>query len=373
MIWMRLTVKVVSEVQGDNTMARIQYAFGREYLKGWTIKSALREVFQNYIDYGSYDVEVSQAGSSDLVSVTISNDYRPNSLEFLRLGNTSKTDGTSIGHHGEGLKAAFLIFAREDLYFAVNTGRYRLIPVFEKSNVIGETLTIAYAESNVFKTFSTTFHCDKTLYEEFINNIITPKDVLFKDNNYGELLGYHKGKGNIYSGGLFVCNIKGLENSYNIKPTVLKLDRDRSVPNDWDLDYATSKILENYQKHVQELKQPIVHTNYNSREYRFSGTVSEDSVKSIDAVVVKGVGIQYFDNIHQEMINNDKVKKTLDNHPKFKKIKEASYKDKVNDAYRNTIRKKPITLLREFKKDYCENDIAMLIDIDVIIDRLKKK
>ena len=37
-------------------MGIINYGFGKEYLPNWGIKEALREVYQNYLDYGDYTV-----------------------------------------------------------------------------------------------------------------------------------------------------------------------------------------------------------------------------------------------------------------------------------------------------------------------------
>src|SRR5690606_8635983 len=129
-----------------NIMNKIHYAFGKDYLKTWTIKDALRVVFQNYIDYGNYHIETVNTNNKDVIKVIITNDYNPESLEFLRLGNTSKDSGDFIGHHGEGLKAAFLIFARENLPFIIFTTKYRLNAGFEQSEHIGETLYIRYNE-----------------------------------------------------------------------------------------------------------------------------------------------------------------------------------------------------------------------------------
>ena len=72
-------------------------------------------------------------------------------------------------------------------------------------------------------------------------------------------------------------------------------------------------------------------------------------------------------------ITNYNVKQTLDAHPKFQKEREISKKVKYNNRVHETKRKSPITLLKEFKKEYCENNENMIIDIDVIINKLKKK
>jgi hypothetical protein len=55
---------------------KIEYGFGREYLSSWTLKEALREVFQNYIDYGDYDISIGNVDEdNNSVTVRVANDY----------------------------------------------------------------------------------------------------------------------------------------------------------------------------------------------------------------------------------------------------------------------------------------------------------
>jgi len=351
-------------------MNKVQYAFGRDYLESWTIEDALREVFQNYIDYGKYDLKVKDTPNPNIVNVTISNDYNPNSLEFLRLGNTSKSDGKSIGHHGEGLKAAFLIFTRENHYFALDTYHYRLIGGFDRSVAIGESFHITYTSVDFNdKLFKTTFNCPREIYNTFVSNIITKDDILFDDDYYGQLINNNKSTGNIYSGNLFVCNIPNLNYSYNINPEHLSLDRDRRVPYDWDIDRSTSKILEAYNRSKVVVRKPV---NYNSRDYSYVSRLTDEEVKPIKAITVDNK-IQFYDTYHKEVINNQRVKDVLKNHPKFKKDNVTNRKDKFTSARIAAKNKKVITLLNTFKKNYCRDNESADIDIDVIIYKLKKE
>ena len=349
-------------------MEKINYAFSKDYISNWGINEALREIFQNYIDYGHYDVVVNSYENSNNLLIHISNDYKPNNLEFLRLGNSTKTNFDKIGHHGEGLKAAFLIFGREDLYFKVFSNKYCLSPGFDDT-VIGETLYISYEDNNSDdERFVTEFNCPKDIYENFINKLITKDDVLFTHFIYGDLLKSSRTPGDIYCGGLFVCNIKNLQRAYNIKPYKLNLDRDRCVPNDFDLDYATSQILTDY-KRSEDTTTPYVPISFNSREYNYSSYVTENDIKRIDAIKVKD-GIQFYDNVNKEVITNTRIKNALNNHSKFNKIKKLSYKSQLKVKTLDAKRKKTITLIKDFKKNYCNNNIDMSIDVDIIIKRI---
>lgn len=356
-------------------MNKIHYAFGRDYLKSWDIKDALREVFQNYIDFGEYNITSRITDCGDYVSVKIENDYKPDSLEFLRLGNTTKDSGDFIGHHGEGLKAAFLIFTRENIAFNICTHKHILKGNFDISEEIGETFNIEYFENHnksawYSDKFVTNFQCPKDIYDEFIGSIINKDDIEYS-NSYGDILKSNKGIGNIYSGNLFVCHIANLNYSYNIKPKHLELDRDRKAPRDFDIDWVTSQILEDYLKYKEQKDIPFP-INYNARDHSYAGHITEDAIKNIKSVNVDGVR-QYYDTTSKTVINNPRIKQTLDKHPKFKKEIKISQRTKLNNKIRDNRRKSATTLLKEFKKNHCGSNTDMIIDIDVIINKLKKK
>ena len=145
---------------------KIEYGFGRDYLPNWTLTEALREVFQNYIDYGEYKIKSFPTRNTDIIRITVSNNYIPNKLEFLRIGNTDKGDNSeAIGHHGEGLKVAFLIFLREGLFFRIRSKFITLDPNWSTDELIGETLRIDYNDRlSSFNTFTTTFNIPKDIY-----------------------------------------------------------------------------------------------------------------------------------------------------------------------------------------------------------------
>src|SRR6185312_10081790 len=90
--------------------------------------------------------------------------------------------------------------------------------------------------------YTLSFSIFKVDIESFLDSIIKESDVIFSDNYWGEIV--NKPKGNIYSGGLFVATVTNLNKSYNINPAHMELDRDRSVPRAFDVNYAASKLNE---------------------------------------------------------------------------------------------------------------------------------
>ena len=95
----------------------IKFGISENYVPDWTTVNAIREIFQNFIDYGEYTVDV-KCINEDLSWVVLSNDFTPNDLSFLKIGFSDKTSD-KIGGHGEGMKLAGLIFERQGLDFTI--------------------------------------------------------------------------------------------------------------------------------------------------------------------------------------------------------------------------------------------------------------
>lgn len=235
-------------------MNTISYGIGRDYLSSWGLGEALREIFQNYIDYGYYEVYKEDI-ENGLLYIEVTNDYIPNSLEFLKIGKSIKNNKSSIGKHGEGLKMAFLVFLREGLSIKIETNTKIITPKFEEEFEIGEVLKIDYKEKEnnddeiPDDRFKTCFYIKKDIFESFLEGIIEEKDIVFK-NEYGSIV--NKKKGNIYSNGLFVCHLDKFTKSYDIKPEYMPLDRDREVPRQFDVNWYSSRILEDYGKFTSQ-------------------------------------------------------------------------------------------------------------------------
>jgi len=356
-------------------IGNINYGFGREYLSNWTIKEALREVFQNYIDYGKYTITAKDI-DENTIKVIVTNDYKPEKLEFLRIGNSEKNGNEdAIGHHGEGLKMAFLVFLREGYSFKIYNPDLMINARWHNDDMIGETMEIHY-QSNIMSDpklttgFVTKFECSKDIYEEFINDIINEKDIVYTAYN-GTIV--DKPKGNIYSGNLFVCNIPNLSNAYNIKPQFLPLDRDRSIPSNFDIEYYTSQINQSYNNSINNskilAKSNLTTKELEGKDYAYVNSLSDNIV---DQFHVRRVGTKnvYINKIDHEPIQNRRITEILDKHPKFLKLKKASHKVIYLAKQRVAEHKSIKTLLNTFKKNYCVS-VEMIDDINIIINKLK--
>lgn len=280
----------------------IHYGIGKEYLPNWTLKHALREIFQNFLDFGPYSVTTEF--NDDLKLITITNDWKPENLNFLRIGNSKKDNIHAIGKHGEGLKMGFLILLRLGYGSKIITPTYEIYPDYYIDKEVGECFCFRYHHHYLKdQKYTIEFECDAYTYDDFVSGIITEKDVEFTEKNYGQIV--NKPKGNIYSGKLFVASVANLSAAYNINPEHLPLDRDRMVPGAFDTNYSTSKIKEAYGKWTAQ------DTTYSDTSY--ISKIPDEVKKQFKPVMVnKSVEFVSKNELGETVVlQNDNIKRIL--------------------------------------------------------------
>lgn len=335
----------------------IQYGIGKDYLPNWGVNEALREIYQNFLDYGKFKQRVVNTirQDNDWVHVTISNDFVPENLEFFQIGKSMKGDNKeAIGQHGEGLKMAMLVFLRLNYGITVYTKEKNIIPIWGNQNLIGETLGLSVTKNDTGITkFTIKLFLPKAEFDEFNNNMIRESDIIFSHPYHGDIV--NKPVGNLYSGRLFVCHVKNFKKSYNLSPSVLKLDRDRRVPGAFETSYHTSKINQ-----AQE------EFNFVDQDYDDMKYVSEVPKKLYPTIKPKVIGnnIEFVAKVGKEevVIKNESIKSHL---------KEQSYFSKaINGIKKFLVSKMGITeLLINFRKKYCHSTEAQK-DFDIILEKL---
>lgn len=339
--------------QSERYTGTIHYGFGKEYLPKWGIKEALREIYQNFIDYGDYSEEWVIGG--DMVSVKLTNGWAPENLEYLRIGNSRKDNPNAVGHHGEGLKMAFLILLRNGFNSMIFTNRYAVTPEWYRDNEIGDCFSFTYEVHDFYESpYTLEFECGYEDWKAFKDNLIKPEDIIFSHWDFGDLV--DKPAGNIYSGGLFVANLQGIGRSYNIKPQYLPLDRDRCVPQAFDVNYRTSKILE--ASEVMTVKD----LSYSDTTY-----ISSLPANMYDTVKPRKVGNAIEFTIKDEqgkdqIVKNASLKEHLASHGLFQKAiaKLKRFLAKQLGVY---------DMLLEFKKKHVHGTEAKQ-DFDIILERI---
>lgn len=338
----------------------IQYGFGLDYLKSWSIQHALREIFQNYLDYGEYNIITKEEKGTENIIVKISNTYFPTDLEFLRIGNSGKSDDTTtIGQHGEGLKMAFLIFQREGLKIKLRTQAKTFEPT-TYDNELGTCFGIEYYKNEETQaTFDILFTLPKTYYDTFIKTIITKEDIIFECPTYGRIVS--KNKGDIFVGGLFVCHRPNYSRAYDFNPQYITLDRDRAMPSDWDIKWSIRRLL--------ETNKGIRASDIQYDDIEYVDSVQEEEIEKFKPTLVNNVVeftttvVKEDGEIEEVIVKQDYIKSTLRNHNFF-----TATIEKLKSFI---LKKLGVTeMLENYKKAHPMYGDA-LKDFDAIINRSK--
>lgn len=341
-----------------------QYGIGENYLKDWGIKHGLREIYQNFMDYGEFQEEIT-IKKANKVLVSISNDFIPQNFNFLQIGESKKDSPSARGKHGEGLKMAMLIFLRSSLFFSIKTKKDLILPYWSES-FVGKTLAIKFKRTKNLNKFTVSFICDIDIFNDFRNNIITEKDIIFKDNYHGAIV--DKAQGNLYSGGLFVTNLNNLKKAYDLSPDRLSLDRDRRIPSSFEVSYHTSKINEALLRQEEETAK----INFVDQNYDDHAHINYVPIKQLSTIKPKEIlgKIEFVaTEINPEtkeeeevIINNSSIKQYLSNQSIFK-----TTINKIKNFIASKLGLKD--LLLNFRDKYCITSEAKA-DFDVILDRL---
>lgn len=333
----------------------IHYGIGKDYLPNWGIKEALREIYQNFIDYGKYSVTTERV-NKDTISVSITNNYEPTSLEFLRIGTSNKGDNEdALGKHGEGLKMALLIFARIDNHCVITTKTHTYKPIFVNNGGIEDCFAISETKHNSEdSTFGVHYSCSIGLYEEFIKDIITEKDIIFKDDTNGKIV--NRLPGRVYCGGMFVAQVDNLSKAYDIYPRNMELDRDRCVPRSIDVNYHSSKLNSKHEKWN------LTDTSYSDTEH--IDTIPNRIKEQVTPKIIgNGVAFTYKQDGVDKVIENPNINRLLSTDSIFTtivtKLKQAIIKHL--GLY---------DILIEFKRNHVYNDKAVE-DFDIILEQVK--
>lgn len=236
-------------------MSKYELSLTKDYVPGWGLTDAVRELFQNALDQ-----EKQQPGNTmffDYVPSTqilqLGNERSVLHASSLLLGSSSKADDpNTIGQFGEGYKVATLVLTRlgkqVTFYNFGNKEIWR--PRFVKSRKYGAEILTFFTEKSYFRKLR---HEDLIIQIEGITqeeyDEIVETNLHLQDRPLDDLPGacgsilrnpYYKGK--VYVNGLYVCDHDKYEYGYNFNPDAIKLDRDRKLVSDFNLEWLASKM-----------------------------------------------------------------------------------------------------------------------------------
>lgn len=333
----------------------IKYGISMDYVSSWGYKEAIREIVQNFKDYGEYDYIVNDN------FIEYANSYAPSDTNFLKIGFTKKDNPDAVGKHGEGIKMAMLVLHRLNLDITIEAyvgdKSFTLQPVTYEDDMLGTCFGIEYISSELCNPDDTLFIVRVQRapeFDEMEDYFINDDTEVIFESDCGDIVDMPAG--NIYVGGIFVTNYTDVDRSYNIKGGHVDLGRDRNFPSTFDLEYHTGQIVEDYMsENVAEVE------SFSSREVRHLHSLPDEYVKDVEPTMLHGkmkfktkTGLLP-DRLEEAARNNREVQL---------KVK------KLNDTLSK--RKTPEQLLLSFRKQHSSQMYgSSLVDFDAIIEKSK--
>lgn len=241
-------------------MTKYELSLTKDYVPGWTLTDAMRELFQNAIDQ-----EATVPGNTKffeyhhgIESFHIGNKMSVLEPRSLLLGATTKADDpNTIGKFGEGYKIATLVLLRlgKKVTFFNYGAREVWRARFSKSRKYNaEILVFEVDKTFPWKTVpnnNLTIVVEGITSEEYFeiqaSNLHLQEDYKHWTTSYGQILKDPDMAGHMYVNGLYITTNKDFAYGYNFKPDAISLDRDRKLIPDFNLKWTTSQMWAAFQ------------------------------------------------------------------------------------------------------------------------------
>jgi len=296
----------------------IKYGNGLDYIPDWNFEQAYREIIQNFIDYsdeGKYEI------IEDNGYIFICNNFKPDTLEFLRIGFSDKRGTNKRGKHGEGLKMAMLVLHRMgiDSDIAIKHQNILLKPTTYKDDNLGECFGFDKFRNNLWvdentKNYNFIVSFEKTSdFEELNENFfLKDEDIIFNCPS-GRIVNHEKGK--IYVGGIYITQMNDLSYAYDLNPSSVTLGRDRTIPSTFDIEYHCSKINSAYIESKDE-EIELDDLNIDNRDFNYIDSLPEKIIEDVEPQDTQSGNIQFVNiktgktlpsKLNSIFFNNDRI------------------------------------------------------------------
>lgn len=238
-------------------MRKYELSISADYVPEWGIVEAVREFFQNALDEEVRDSSNTMFFSYDRENekLTIGNKHSELDIKSLLLGNTSKNDNPeTIGKHGEGYKIATVVLLRCGKQISFNNycrrevWRPRLVRSRKYDGMLVPTFFVETAavwekvpeHSLLIEIAGVTAE----EYEQIKQSNLHLQKYEKVTTMYGEILTEKRFAGKVYVGGLYICEEPELDIGVNFKPNFVRLERDRSMVDSFDIQWYASRMVE---------------------------------------------------------------------------------------------------------------------------------
>ena len=298
-------------------MRKYELSISADYVPGWGVTEAVREFFQNSIDEETRDSSNKMLFEYDEAEekLIIGNKHSELDIKTLLFGTTTKNDDDAmIGNHGEGYKIATVVLLRLGKTVVFNNycrhevWRPRLVKSRKYDGALVPTFFVETAAVwEKVPDHSLIIEISGITPEEYEavkkSNLHLQRDYKKIETIYGDILESPEHKGKIFVGGLYICEESRLDIGVNFKPCYVRLERDRSMVDSFDVRWYASKMVEDA-KNAELLKKSI--DSY-SGQYILCECVPEDLKKrGYKPVIVSEVkkkvilASTYFEDVEEE-------------------------------------------------------------------------
>lgn len=226
-------------------MKIIPLSIAKSYVSHWSWWEGIRELLQNAVDTGDFDVQTTWNGQ-----IIINSRGGKIPVSALLMGKSGKEDDEdTIGKFGEGMKLAFLVLGRLGADVVVHNDDECWRPSFQYSETFQEEC-LAVGVYPAEEATGDVRICISGVPEKIIELVedrflpikgITP---IYTARN-GEAYEKDDEKDcSVYVNGIFIAKIKGkYKFDYNFRPSAFTLDRDRNTAKDFEVRWEASKLL----------------------------------------------------------------------------------------------------------------------------------
>lgn len=209
-------------------------------LPTWGIQEALRELVQNLID-NDKGYEYSYHNGE----LRLRNNYTVLPRSVLLVGKSNKRDDcNSRGKHGDGLGSALAIMCREGIDISIINGDEVWTPTRHSESFESDVMFINVEDFYGDDYFEVQVHISQSEYDKLIDHTLPLQENIgnYHQCDEGKILLDSKHVGQIYCGGIWVCNDSNLDYGYDFLPKHLSLDRDRQRVSTFDLQWITKEM-----------------------------------------------------------------------------------------------------------------------------------
>ena len=240
-------------------MSRFDLGMNINYCPQWGIVEAVREYFQNAFDAQTADASNKMYFEYDENKevLRIGNKNGLLNPDTLLLGKTTKTDNEKmIGQHGEGYKVATVALLRNGKEVTVYNRSKKEVwtaKIIKSRKYQAQVVVFDIEKVSIFKSVpdhDLIFEIKGISAEEFeaikeSNLHIQEMDGEIKcvKSSLGRILTGDKYHGKLFVGGLYVTTSQYATMGYDFDPSLVKLDRDRSLIDGIDLQFICGKVI----------------------------------------------------------------------------------------------------------------------------------